>query len=139
MAEKLCSLRKKGGKMSETVLWTNPSPTSTFASQTVNLSQSIQNFKYIKFKYANNCYDTTVQSSVIISIEDWINNQSTSGCHIGLGSRGDIGSSVFYYLRFAYYASNTSITFDVGLQSRIGTTSSTENAAAIPLQIIGLK
>ena len=40
-----------GGMLEETVLWTNPSPTSDFAAQTVTLSDSISNYDYIKFEY----------------------------------------------------------------------------------------
>lgn len=40
-----------GGALSETVLWTNPSPTTNFASQNVTLSESFKNFKIVRFYY----------------------------------------------------------------------------------------
>ena len=54
MAEKLCTLRGAGGggaKQTETVLWTNSSPTSNFADQNVTLSDSMSNYDYLKFTY----------------------------------------------------------------------------------------
>ena len=34
--------------MSETVLWTNPAPTTNMTSTTITLSQSISNFDFVK-------------------------------------------------------------------------------------------
>ena len=42
----------------ETTLWTNSSPTSTFAAQTVNLSQAYSNFDYLKFVFRRSTSDS---------------------------------------------------------------------------------
>ena len=48
MAETLCQLEKKGGgKLRETVLWTNPSPTTAFPITRQALSNSTDSFSYI--------------------------------------------------------------------------------------------
>lgn len=61
-----------GGSGTRTTLWTNSTPTSSLAFKTINLSQSINNFTYIVFRYA---VDTTNQtdaycSEIIISTEN---------------------------------------------------------------------
>lgn len=40
-----------GGALSETTLWTNPSPTSARGETTISLSESFKNFKLVRFYY----------------------------------------------------------------------------------------
>lgn len=53
-----------GGGMTETVLWTNPNPTTSFAPQTITLSQSVSNFKLFGLYFIAN---TTNQPNNIIA------------------------------------------------------------------------
>lgn len=43
-----------GGTLSETLLWSNSSPSSNFAGQTITLSQDYANFEYLKVNYTVN-------------------------------------------------------------------------------------
>lgn len=138
MAEKLASLRKKGGgKMSETVLWTNSAPTSSFRYGEVTLSQDIDNFKYIAIKWA---FSTSYRSDantarVLISIEDFkrMSDTGTSqDINITLGNKSSAGE---YSRRIAYH-SDTKFYFSYAF--KVGT-SSDDGSQCIPLQIIGLK
>ena len=57
--------------LTETTLWTNSSPTSTFAPQTVTLSQSSDNFTYIKVYFRCSTSDSTTYDSGLIDIADY--------------------------------------------------------------------
>ena len=134
MAEKLASLRKKGGKMSETVLWTNPSPSSGFAAQTLSLSQDIDNFKYLKFVYGYSTTYNTEHLSFSISVDDFKkcvanNNRSYGLC---LTSRNS-GNN---FTRISFWVSDTSLSISNCYQFA-GTASN--NNLVIPVQIIGMK
>lgn len=137
MAEKLCELRKKGGgggaEQVETVLWTNPSPSSTFAAQTVTLSESIDNFDYIAISY---CQSTSypIPSKIIYSVSDFKKSiqTATNDPIVGL-CVSDTSNS---YGRKAYYVNSTTIGFTLGY--RWNSAYSTNNAAN-PISIIGIK
>ena len=130
MGEKLCALRKiGGGTLKETILWTNPSPTSTFARQTINLSQDINNFDYLKIK-ALGSTTNNLEISIYISVDDFKKG----------GSTGSVAGPALYGAntggtarRAIYYSSSTTILVDY---AEGGNTQ--YNNIAIPLQIIGL-
>ena len=137
MAEKLCELRKKGGgggKYTETSLWTNPSPTSSsgFPAQTVTLSESMDNFKYLAFKYRASTGNDFVDCA-IYSVEDVKNSSTTEiGNVIGLGS---VASGARIYSRYIDYVSSTSLSFTTAYRANA---SATGDGSAIPLEILGL-
>ena len=133
MSEKLCALRKKGGKgteYTETSLWTNQSPSSSFASQNVSLSDSVSNYKYIKIRYNYSSSYSTIEVSGIISVDDL--KKTTAGNRrvtLGLG-QATAGNS--YYVRYVNYVSDTSINIT---NVNAGSSGSTD---IIPLEILGL-
>ena len=140
MSEKLCTLRTQGGgggKYTETSLWTNPNPTSDFANQTVTLSESMDNFKYLKFVYkvyADAASNPT--NEVIIPVEDFKTTNYTSGTvSLGLSSAANASGTNYLWSRVAYYASNTTITFS---STRATGANSTNNARSVPTEILGL-
>ena len=131
MAEKLCSLKKSGGKMSETVLWTNSAPTSNFEAQNVTLSKSINDYKYIKIVWRFSTTNTAT-TSLLIPVSD-------------IGSLGPYANDSLlmfgsvpgsYYARAVYKVSNTSM--NIGGAYALNTAGLSNNLA-IPYQIIGLK
>ena len=129
MSEKLCELRKKGGggRYTETSLWTNQSPSSSFATQTVTLSTGLSNYKYVMFKvaYATNTLNQTW--NLIAKVTDFISaTQSNSVPNYILAERNTSGTMRY---RSAYYVSDTSIKFDTATGS---------DANLIPLEILGL-
>jgi len=133
MAQKLCQLKKKGGgELKETTIWTNSIPTSTMSGQELTLSESIENFQYIKL-YFRKSTNNAAQSSVIYekdTFKAFTGGASTDGFCGMFGERLD-GSNCFR--RFAYESSTKMRIFD-GLK---GTSSATN--ILIPVKICGLK
>lgn len=135
MAEKLCTLRKKGGgggRYTETSLWTNASPTSSFAAQVVTLSDSIDNYKYIAIKYK---FDTSsnVEGSVIFLVSDI--KKSVQGVDTIVPCIGASPQGVANYARRVFYTSNTKIRIEIATaMNKTGTST----AYVIPLEILGL-
>lgn len=137
MAEKLCELRKKGGgggRYTETSLWTNSAPTSNFAAQTVTLSDSIDNYKYIaiEYKYAP---DTSDSFTSIYSVNDLKKSVKDGNTVHDVCTLGIQAANNNYYARVVSYVSSTSIAFSK--YSQLGGTGTGANNA-IPLEILGL-
>ena len=139
MAEKLCTLRTKGGgggKYTETSLWTNANPSASagFAAQTVTLSESIDNFKYIAFKYKfNNATDSILTS--VFTVEDVKKSVLSTSTHHSVIELGIQDSSNYYLARPVGYVNSTSIQFLTSY--RLNGAASSANGA-IPLEILGL-
>ena len=105
MSEKLASIEKKGGgKMSETVLWTNPSPSSNRSgTNTITLSESYENYDFIriKFKYvastsASSTNPGDVKSVYISSYDLTAYNGPTVALSRINGSGGYVASRYVY-------------------------------------------
>ena len=135
MSEKLCTLRTKGGgggRYTETSLWTNASPTSSFAAQDVTLSDSIDNYKYIAIKYK---FDTSsnVEGSVIFLVSDI--KKSVQGVDTIVSCIGASPQGIANYARRVFYTSNTKIRIETATaMNKTGTST----AYVIPLEILGL-
>lgn len=121
-----------GGTLSETVLWTNPSPTASFAGQTITLSSDINNFKYLKIVCKLSTSNNT-ESSVMYAVDDFKNLIIGVGSLCGglLGRPGGTNLA-----RRLGYASDTSIRF---MQSGGIGLDYTDNNSLIPLAIYGMK
>jgi hypothetical protein len=132
MAEKLCQLKKKGlsGEFQETILWTNPNPTTGFESRTVNLSESVRNFKYIKATIRKSTTDNTVRG-IIADIDTF--TASTTDSPVSYSFMFGSGRVV----RAVRYTTDTSVLFG----NALGINSTTAGGVnyCIPYQIIGLK
>ena len=130
MSEKLCALRKIGGGMSETVLWTNPSPTSVLADSTkMNLSESMENFNFLKATArARTTNADTI--SVIMSVEDFKKTSSTNPVlmRFPIYANG--------YIRLLRYDNNTKINIS---RAFIAGGGDEDNANVIITQLVGLK
>jgi len=90
-----------GGSLSETVLWTNPSPTTAQQSQTVTLAGNISNFDLIKITYRKSTADAT-ELSVYCDITKSISPIMAACLIYNAANRG-------YYCRSVSYDSNTSV------------------------------
>lgn len=123
-----------GGKMTETTLWTNSSPTSSFANQTVTLSQSITAFDYIRIYFrTQNTQDNEFSAIYLASeVNTWVESSSTPRPFgILCGNQGTNTRK-----RLVMYVSNTSLS----LSHATGVNNSTTvDAALIPTKITGLK
>lgn len=133
MSEKLCALRKIGGGMSETVLWSNSAPSSSFIGQSVTLNQSIEGFKEIRFYFR--CTTTNSKESfVTYSVEEfktYLLSQTTFSAALSYRHNG-----TQTYVRTVFYTDSTHIYVGGAYYFQTG---NTDNTTAIPTKIVGLK
>lgn len=132
MAEKLCNLRKYGGgSLKETTLWTNNSPTSSFASQTVTLSDYVSNYDYIKitFRLSTSSTDTL---SILVPKEDYSKYDGTSSGAGVMHVNSNTG-----YCRLARTFTGTSINFAPCWT--VFAAAGSNNNLLIPVSIVGIK
>ena len=125
-----------GGQPTETTLWTNPSPSSSFAGQTVTLSDDMTNYDYLKFTYKAVSTLDTLGEDIIPTAKfvSYGSSMTTAGPKFAIGKTGT--SSDDRYIRFLTYSSNTTIDFKTPQKAGAAQTS---NNACIPVQIIGIK
>lgn len=138
MAEVLASLKKIGGngeKYTETVLWTNPNTSVDFDSQTVTLSDSIGNYKYIKFVYLF-AKGNTVEMDWYVATDKLRMTSGTNGSFaLGLNNFGTSSGTLYPWSRVVYYVSDTSILFH---PARAVNALITQNQRLIPKEILGV-
>lgn len=122
-----------GGTLTETVLWTNSDTTTQFVSGDVTLSESMQNYKYLKFVFKS-ATTANALKSVIYPVEEFTyTNVSNSWCRASSPMRSN--SSGTNYVRGLIYKSDTSI--NISNATAFNATGNS-NTLAIPYQIIGL-
>ena len=128
-----------GGKtLTETTLWTNSSPTASFASQDVTLLYSIDNYDYIKFTSIG--WNGAGEIEAIVSV-DYLNTTSSSTGSSSVASpkvavsAAQFGSGAMY-IRTGYRVSSTSIRIGGCVRTDGG---SGNNKTNIPIRISGLK
>lgn len=136
MAEKLCQLKKKGGAaLTESILWTNSSPTSSLASKDISLNDSFLNYSYIKISYKINT--SSSEEYQVLYPADLVKKSAfvTNVPIISIGARHSTlgGTSI---VRFITYVSDTSLHFS---NASIITGSTTNNDYIIITQITGVK
>lgn len=127
-------IRCGGGtaKLKATTLWSNSAPGSSFAAQTVNLSQSMLDFDFIRVSF-----DYSASSA-----EGWSVIYSPSILYhetVSLGARKDDSSSIN---DMRYRAMNGATSTTVSFTNSVQHTSSSQSTSAsyiIPTSITGLK
>lgn len=124
-----------GGSATETVLWENASPSGSFSEQAVQLSQSMENFDFIKVTFITTHSNPEegaiiVPTSVIMKSLNSTNN--TFRCCLGARI-----SSV-NYARPLFINSGVYDQLGIGTASRLGS-SGTYNSEITPLKVIGIK
>jgi hypothetical protein len=128
-----------GGSESETVLWTNPSPTSSFAAQSVTLSDSLLNYKYLKITYRSANTNVVNYYTLYPIVDD-------NGEIIYAGGNGNPRMIISYIIssgtarqrRFSIEDSAATTIYFTTCQN-IGSSSTTVNGAMIPITISGIK
>ena len=116
---------------SRTSLWSNSSPSSDFAGQTVSLSQSIANFKYIAIEYKAST-SSSITIEILFTPTDLRKATVSNGNPLfALAGRYP---NVFNE-RFFYYSSDTGISFS---DARIYNSTTVKNSYAIPIKISGI-
>ena len=122
--------------LSETLLWTNPSPASSISAQIKTLdSYNFSDFTYIKvvFRGGTSSAGQSHESSVIMSLSDFVLTDDANLCYFICGAYKADGNN---YIRRIWYDSNTSFHIGTGLRTSDNVTS---NGSVIPYKIYGLK
>ena len=125
-----------GGTMEETVLWTNLSPTSSFAGQTVTISDDMNNYDYIAVKYAYSTAEINNVATCMFSVKDFKNGVQTTSYTRDMMLLGIINASNQPFGRGVYYSSDTAVNFGGCYRLNNATTA---NNNAIPLYVFGIK
>lgn len=138
MSEQIAFLRKRGGglaKVTEKVLWSNPSPSANFAAQTVTLSDDINNYDYICIDYIVNKENPNISSRIIYPVDDFKTYLLNNGTLHIFGALNIEDANNNSYSRIVYYQNDTTIGFTsiFGVNKAYSTTN-----GANPLQILGL-
>ena len=120
--------RSGGGSDTETVLWTNGSPTSSFAQKTVTLSDNINNYDYIKMTFRYSTSDDT-ELVEIFPVENIDINTAKRSTYLG----------VMWYAGSWKYRNITNNYTSVEISNCVFVGGSSSNGSIIPLQIIGIK
>lgn len=126
-----------GGSLTETILWTNGSPSSDFTAGTFSLDtgKKFSDYDYIKFIWYNSKSDRSVENETIIPFSAFqrMDNGTTIVPFIALGYRA---SSTSRMVRMVMYESDTSIYFSA---TSYWNSTGSSNGNVIPYKIIGLK
>lgn len=126
-----------GGSLAETELWSNPSPSSDFAIQSVTLSQSMDNFTYIKMLYAYDKSTLTNTGIVIIPLTSFNPIETVGYTNSCIGAH--VSSSQGIRIRTFGKVDSTTIRINSCLRATSGTAGGTFNSQCIPLKIYGMK
>jgi len=120
-----------GGTLTETVLWTNPSPTSNFtAGVNIALSQSMANFQYLRV-YSRVSTSNATEGYITIPTDNFIPEQNSM-----YGYTTMIKDNGTWYERLINKIDDTTVKFADATKRRATNTSSSE---AVPTKITGLK
>lgn len=115
----------------ETTLWTNNSPTSAMnGNTTVNLSDDITNYDFLRFYHKNRSTGSDETRSILIPVD--VFKQYGNNADYCISAPG----SGVSYARAIHYASDTTVKFNHTY--KMGQ-SGTDNAYCIPLSIAGYK
>lgn len=123
-----------GGKLEETVLWTNPSPTAAFATQTITLSDDMTKYDFLKIEWNAATDQTSSADNMIIPIVDYINTNNSATYMPNYTLTSKYNGSTFG--RITYYVSDNQIYIENAYRIK---NDSTQNKATIPLKIYGMK
>lgn len=123
-----------GGGETETTLWTNPSPTSSFSSQTITLSDNYTNYKKIAFYF-----NVTTGTQEGCKIEYMKENVDAMDTRIS-GNRLAGGLCAFStYLYFRGFSSDSLNLNQISLFNTYRTASTgSQNSYCIPTKVTGI-
>lgn len=120
------------GWNSTTNLWSNSSPTSTFAAQDVTLSASMDNYNYLGFEYRV----STSSSTTLIAIFSVADVKKSLGSNTNPLCMGGCYASSAVRARSMTYVSLTSVRFG---NCFVNNTTTNANGYVIPTRVIGYK
>ena len=112
----------------KTLLWTNPSPNSNFASQTINLSSSLSSFTHMIIRYKVSTGSTQVYDN-LFNVNPLRTSDSTGRYGINIITSGSVT-----YVRPMYSAGTNAIFSG----NAVNLSSTQGNNFLIPLEIYGI-
>ena len=115
------------------ILWTNSSPSTSFAQQTVSLSKNAQNYDYIVINYCSDTSSTgsTYRRDLFLPYSTYASSMSATGITCFIGARTSSNS----YTRRVYAYSDTQVTFSNCFS--FGSSGTQSNSKCIPYRISG--
>lgn len=116
-------------------MWTNSSPTSAFAEQTVTLSDDMNNYKYLRFECRLNTSNSST-ASFIMSVTDFLSTAGTATDSFILVLQGRAASNKYDMHRDVWYNSANSV-YIIGAYQLYG--QAHDDSACIPINIYGVK
>lgn len=122
-----------GEALVETVLWTNPSPSSNFSAQTITLSQSMSDFDMLRFEIRTHVSSPTTSKSIYVPLSYF--NSTSSGANAYKLVLG-VYQFTNLYARETYKSSDTQIYIS---EARRLNASGTSTDQTIPYKIYGVK
>ena len=124
----------------ETVLWTNANPTSSFATQTITLSDDITNYDIIRIEGRKNTSDDTYLE--VYAIPSYLVNCSTSKSsqagNCGIASSSGSGSTGARSTRVCTSTVANPNKIEFGSDYSMATSTS-DNTRTIPTRVVGIK
>ena len=111
------------------VLWTNPSPTSSFAGQEITLNDDIGNYSYYEILYL---FSSGSESDIELTT-----GRIETSKRAFLSALASVNNSIAAHRRLVTSLNNNKITFSVG--QTITTSVITNNNILIPYKILGYK
>lgn len=129
-ADEWADISEAGAMSKWTLLWTNASPTSDFAAQTITLPSNDCDFYYIRI-IRDKAAPTDIISPIFLRVGE------KGFVRFEAGSGGIQSGSIIAYSREVTMTSATQVAFATGYI--FGNTSATRNDLSIPYQIYGIK
>ena len=124
-----------GSTITEETLYTNGSPTSTQGDATLSLSQSLNDYDYIRFEYRKSITNSDTMS-YIVSVDEFKQTGYSNG-YAFVGLSAYMASSVAW-CRPVYY--NTLTTVSIKTPRRLAYTETSNNSRyCILVKIVGIK
>ena len=124
-----------GGTIRSTSLWTNSSPTSSFAQQTISLGDNLSNYQYVRVRYRCSTTNSTTWESAMVKVSDYSQSGGTSYPLSRPLWLGTMPNSSYNYCRAVNYDSDTTIYFSRCVRFASTTES---NTYCIPLEVEGI-
>lgn len=123
---------KQDGAGTETTLWTNPNPGTTYDGGYANLSASVANYAKIKIYFRPSTAVTT-ESYIIIPKPTTVGNPPANTATFALSA---VGPTPAYgnYVRYGFFSSNTQVYFNIAMQHQ----AYIDDNNCIPTKICGI-
>lgn len=126
-----------GGSLEETLLWENSTPSSSYGENTITLSDSVQNYDYLRFEFTRGTTNPEI-FSVIYTVDE-LDNTAQNANGEKLSSPTIYVSGTGNYTRILSKLSDTSILFSHCKKYGTGIDTVNSDTTLMPYKVFGLK